>query len=245
MSIERRPYLRSLLALAFALASCRVPPENQPAKSEPPITSEFSPTVDSPKSETIIFPTPKEKPTFTPVPTEIPTSTPTATTVPTPTERPTLTPTLSPTSAPEVIETEIVFSPWEKEMYQAIQELRSQNNLPPLEPSVILFDEAGKRSRDMIERGYFSHTTPNDHLKINQILGRKGLFLGAYVSEILARTTFQDSQIEEGVEAVMNRFLDSPDHRPILLDPRQEYIGVGCEISGDDWKYITIIFVSP
>lgn len=237
MSIERRP-VRSLLALAIALASCsKALPEN-PSKNEHPITSESSPIVDLSRSETIIFSTPTEKPTLTSTPTEIPTFTPTATIIPTPTETPTPIP-LTPTK--EAIIPELSLSLWEVGIYQAITELRSQENLPPLELSDPLVEIARERSLDMATRNYFGHTTP-EGLMIFDLLDQTGIYY-PYAGENLARTNI--SQIEEAVQTIMKQSNNSPTHRKNLLNPAYNLIGIGYAFSEEDnLRYIAVVFAS-
>lgn len=218
MSIENRleKYFRPFLTLTlvFSLQACKALPENEPTITpQPPATPEFTPT-----PENIIFPSPTPVPTFTPIP-------------------------IPPTRTKEMVIPEISLSLWEEKMYQAIQELRKESNLPTLELSQSLIEIARRRSLDMATRNYFSHTTP-EGLMVFDLLNQTGNYY-PYASENLARTNHNDSQIEEAIQEIMKKFLESGMHRRNLLRPESSLIGVGFAFSEEDnMKYITIIFAS-
>lgn len=238
MSAERRPfdYLRLPLALTLALLtkSSNVLPEKHPVDSEEKTAisltiKELQETQrDLLSPPVVIFRTP------TPTPFPSPTRTPTPTHTPTPEP--------SPTPTRELEISEISLSPWEKEMYQAIQELRKERNLPALELSSSLTEIARQRSLDMATRNYFSHTTPEE-LMVFDLLDQTGNYY-PYAGENLARTNINEP--EEAVQEIMEDFLESGTHRRNLLRPEFSLIGIGYAFSEENnIKYITIIFVSP
>lgn len=251
MSVERGPekVIRSflILAAAFSFNACKASPKKNSSNGKVAPIPELSPTPFRPENTSTVSPTPTEHVAPPPLETKEKYLTPenivfpTATiTIPPPT--PTSTPTPFPTQAPEVVESEIILSLWEEEMYQAIQELRG--NLPPLELSSPLIEVARERSLDMATRNYFSHITP-EGLMVFDLLDERGPYY-PYVGEILFRTIADDSQVEWAIEEAIRQFLDSPNHEKIFLGENYRLIGIGYALSEEDnFRYVTIIFTSP
>lgn len=250
MSIENRPSryisrLLSVLIFAASVQACEAPPEESPTISKSTLTTELTPPAHLPRPEVIliIHPTPTEatEKIIFPSPTPTIEITPTPTPHPTPTFTPT--PESSPTPTKEIEISEIILSLWEEKTYQTINELRKERNLPALELSQPLVEVARERSLDMATRNYFSHTTP-EGLMVFDLLDQTGNYY-PYAGENLARTNLNDSRIEEVVQEMMKKFLESRGHRRNLLRPEFNLIGIGYAFSEEDnIKYITIIFVS-
>lgn len=252
MSVERGPekFIRSFLILTAAFSACKTRPEkNFPNSKVSPISelslASFKPEVTSTTSPTPtehkVFPTPEtKKKNLTPENIIFPTAT-----ITIPPSTPTFTPSPLPTPTQEVIESEIILSLWEEKTYEAIQELRKERGLPFLEPSEHLIGIARERSRDMATRNDFSHENSEDRIIVFDLLDQTGPYY-PYVGEILFRTIADDSQVEWVVEKAMNDFLESQNHRKILLKPVYRLIRIGYTLSEEDnFRYVTIIFASP
>lgn len=253
MSVESRSerFVRSALILtaAFSLNACKAPPEKNPSNNKVTPIPELSPTPFRPETTSIVSSTPTEHIATPPIEIKEKYLTPENIVFPTaiitipPT--PTFTPTSLPTPTPEIviseIISEIILSPWEEKTYQAIQELRRQENLPLLELSEGLIEVAHERSLDMATRNYFSHTTP-EGLMVYDLMAQRGLY--PYGGELLARTNID--RVEEASQEIIENFLGSPAHRQILLAPYYNLIGVGYALSEEDnIKYITIVLSFP
>lgn len=128
---------------------------------------------------------------------------------------------------------------------QAEQELivltnvdRTSNGVPALLPDDELRGVARFRSDDMVAQGYFSHHIPPDGHLVFDILDARGIkYLKA--GENIGRTNQPD---HIAVETVEQAFMNSPEHRAILLWPGYTNLGTGAAESSDGMKIYTVLF---
>lgn len=117
-----------------------------------------------------------------------------------------------------------------------VNEVRAQAGLPPLVESATLNAVADQRSRDMVLRGYFSHTAP-DGRTVFSLLHDRGVQYAIAGENLAWNAGYQ----QHAGEAALEAFLASPPHRENLL--RQDYreIGVGVASQGER-VYFTVVF---
>jgi uncharacterized protein YkwD len=107
-------------------------------------------------------------------------------------------------------------------------QIRAQNDLPALKDNMKLRKAAGGHSSDMVDEGYFDHTSPDGETFVDRILGAgyakrtDGWTLG----ENLAWGTGDLST----AQGVMNAWMNSPGHRANILKRSYKEIGVGIRL---------------
>lgn len=97
-------------------------------------------------------------------------------------------------------------------------EVRAQNNLPPLKTNSPLTHSAQMRADDMNEQQYFSHRSPDGH-GVNYFVSRSG-YNYSVTGENLAMG-FSDAN------ALMGAWMKSPTHYANLIDKDYEDFGIG------------------
>jgi uncharacterized protein YkwD len=145
-------------------------------------------------------------------------------------------------------------------IHQAINEKRQENGLQPLKWDPHLADIALSHSRDMAERDYFDHVSPEgddfadryeekgytkDTRVGNQVyLGGENLFLNNVVESYTYDESTREvleynfNDIEELVLSTVNGWMDSPGHRDNILTPFSRE-GIGIYITDEGKVYIT------
>jgi uncharacterized YkwD family protein len=121
----------------------------------------------------------------------------------------------------------------ENKMLELVNAERRKAGLKPLENDMRLVDLSRKKSKDMIDNNYFSHTsptygTPFDALKNNGITYR-------YAGENLAGAPT--------VERAHTGLMNSPGHRANILSPNFTHIGIGIVDGGPYGKMYTQTFI--
>ena len=146
----------------------------------------------------------------------------------------------------------------EKEIHALINKERRKRGLAPLEWDVTLAGIARKHSRDMVERNYFSHTSPDglDFAYRYKQAGYacsipmgKDIYTGA---ENILQTNLYDSITKENgrvyynwnsqekiAETTVEIWLKSPAHRDNILAPFFRREGLGVVIAPDGKVYVT------
>ncbi len=105
----------------------------------------------------------------------------------------------------------------EEQMLKIVNREREANGLQPVEMSTRLRTLARSHSLDMLQRGYFSHYTP-DGLSPFDRMDSAGIEY-AYAGENLA--------LAPSTELAMQGLMDSPGHRANILNPNFNKIGIG------------------
>ncbi len=109
-------------------------------------------------------------------------------------------------------------------MMQAVNSLRYREGLPLLGLDATLSKVSRRHALDMARRDYFDHFTPEGRSPDDRA---HAAGVPNEVSENIGiiRTFGQD--IQEVVNALMESFLESPEHRANLLNPDFTHIGIG------------------
>jgi len=122
---------------------------------------------------------------------------------------------------------------------EATNALRVRNNLPKLEPHLSLNKAALSHSNEMIEKNYFSHTSPvASRSKTSQRVKSEGI-----TPKIVGENIFGANGWPEEIIAnkCLESWLESPGHRANLLNPRFTHIGVGVAKSGDTFRVTQVL----
>lgn len=113
----------------------------------------------------------------------------------------------------------------EQAVLQLTNEVRAGRRLAPLEPSGALAAVARCHSQDMLDRGYFDHRTP-DGLRSSDRIARGGLDFDA-TGENIYMVRNATSSPANLASAMVNRWMNSRDHRANILTPDYRVVGVG------------------
>jgi uncharacterized protein YkwD len=124
-------------------------------------------------------------------------------------------------------------------MFQAHNDERDAAGLRPLVLDGALTSVARVRAKDMLDRGYFAHTSPSGETAFT-LLKSAGVTY-QIAAENIAFNTYPDSQT---LEMAMEGLMDSPPHRTNILGPEFRRVGIGVASDGDR-KYYCIIFAGP
>lgn len=125
----------------------------------------------------------------------------------------------------------------EYESFQLANAARSSSNVrPPLALDDQLSQVARAHSRAMRDQGFFGHSGPNGGLRAR--LGAAGIpFTSA--GENLAKLV----SVPDPAGQAHSQFMNSPEHREVILDSRFTLAGVGVARSGDTY-WLTQIYIA-
>jgi uncharacterized YkwD family protein len=124
-------------------------------------------------------------------------------------------------------------SEFEKKVFELVNQERQKQGLKPLQLDTKLSDVAREKSKDMMNKNYFSHTSPTygspfDMMKQFGIEYRTA-------GENIAKG-------QQTPEEVMNGWMNSDGHRKNILNPNFTHIGVGY-VKGNGSTYWTQMFI--
>ena len=115
-----------------------------------------------------------------------------------------------------------------------INQERVKAGLVPLQPDATLMDLARKKSRDIIEKGYFGHNSPTygSPYQMERAAGIRARVMGA---ENLAKA--------RDVRRAHLQFMGSPTHRANILYPDHTRVGLGIVPNGPRGVVVTELFI--
>jgi len=113
---------------------------------------------------------------------------------------------------------------------------RAKVGLPPLKANWQVSRVARYKSQDMINKGYFSHTSPTYGSPFTMMESFGIKFSAAGENIAMGQST---------PEAVMNGWMNSPGHRSNILNPTYTEIGVGLAKNSAGTCYWTQMFIKP
>ena len=117
----------------------------------------------------------------------------------------------------------------EAEMLKLLNEARRQNGLPALTPDARLQAVARAHSREMLEMGYFSHTSP--------VSGTPADRLAA--AHISFRSAGENLAYAPSVQIAHQGLMNSPGHRANILSPDFHRVGIGVLVAPDGERMFT------
>jgi uncharacterized protein YkwD len=126
----------------------------------------------------------------------------------------------------------------ESELVALTNQARAAHGLRTLKVDSELKSIARVRSKDMIQRDYFSHSIPPDGHSVFDVMSDKG-YCFKLAGENIGWNNYPDDQ---ATAAIQQMFMDSPGHRDNILGSRWEVIGIGAYKGGDGKKMWTVLF---
>ncbi|WP_422448484.1 CAP domain-containing protein [Thermoanaerobacterium sp. DL9XJH110] len=121
----------------------------------------------------------------------------------------------------------------EQKMFDLVNAERKKAGLDPLKIDMRLVDISRKKSRDMIEKNYFGHTSPTYGTPFNALKANGIAY--TYAGENLAGAPT--------VEQAHKSLMASPGHRANILNPNYDYVGIGIVDGGPYGKMFTQTFI--
>lgn len=121
----------------------------------------------------------------------------------------------------------------EQLMVNLVNAERKKAGLPELKADMTLVRLARRKSRDMIDNGYFSHYSPTFGSPFDMM--REAGISYRYAGENIAGAPM--------VETAHSSLMNSPGHRANILNPNFTYIGIGVADGGPYGKMFTQMFV--
>ena len=115
----------------------------------------------------------------------------------------------------------------EQVLLRLVNTARTHHGLAKLTLVKSLDKAAGAHSREMLQRGYFSHSSASG-ISYSTRLQRAGYWRSGYGSWAVSEVIGWGKGIRGTPQAVLRAWLASPAHRPIILGARWRDVGVGC-----------------
>ena len=108
-------------------------------------------------------------------------------------------------------------------MVQLINQARLTAGVAPLAVDTKVHDVARSRSKDMIDRDFFSHSIPPEGYAVDYYMKQAGISF-SWWGETIGKNTYSDST---ATQTMFNWFMGSSAHHAIIVEPRATHIGVG------------------
>lgn len=119
---------------------------------------------------------------------------------------------------------------------------RSQNNLPNLTLDQALSNIAKSRSEEMIDKNYFSHTSPSG-CDIGCLIKNSGYRTLSWGENLALSESYRSYTLPELSQTFVSNWLKSDTHRDNLLSKKFTHHGIGIATSGDK-IIITVVFAA-
>jgi uncharacterized protein YkwD len=149
-------------------------------------------------------------------------------------------------AAPALLSRPGAVAAWDTDAFDPVSETdlvgltnrsRVANGLRPLGVDADLVALARWRSRDMVQRGFFSHAIPGGSTVFDEMSWRDYCF--DLAGENIGWNTWADGEATQGIHAM---FLDSPGHRRNIVGAGWDVMGVGAYKGPDGRKMWTVLF---
>gem|GEM_PF-6128170 len=144
-----------------------------------------------------------------------------------------------PEEAPETEE----ISTLRKALYTAVRKARSSSGARYVARDEGFEAIARRHARDMVERGYMAHRSPDGDGPRERVLGVFPDFIGIAGENIAMRTIRPDETAAQTALAAVEAWIDSAPHRKNLLDQRHGHVGIGAADNGRA-VYIVMLLAS-
>jgi uncharacterized protein YkwD len=145
----------------------------------------------------------------------------------------------SPPPAAPAVAAEDPLRSLELQVLSSVNRQRQLHRIRMLEWRDDVAEQARLHSKNMMERGFFSHVDP-----VRGPLAQR--LNAAHIRWVrCGENIFREKGLDDPVNAAVDGWMRSPAHREIMLDPRFTHTGVGIAISPDTEYFITQIFIRP
>jgi uncharacterized protein YkwD len=124
-------------------------------------------------------------------------------------------------------------------MVDALNVDRTTRGLVPVRIDSRLMAIARARSVDMATKNYFSHTQPDGRQVFDILSAQKITWYGA--GEIIAWNNYPT--LETSIPAANTGWLNSPDHKAIVVSTSFNYVGVGLALGSNGKKIWTAVYM--
>jgi uncharacterized protein YkwD len=135
----------------------------------------------------------------------------------------------------------------ERRIFQLSNDARRKNHLPSLDWDNSLALKAQDKSDDMLQKKYFSHTSPEGKTIKDRMQEEKPASFGTIsrVGENIYMGSRFDYTVDVKTQArmIVDGWMTSPGHRKNMLDPNYTHMGIGVSARGKDC-YATQIFAA-
>ncbi|MBT2641649.1 sporulation protein [Bacillus sp. ISL-41] len=170
-----------------------------------------------------------QEPVKTPAPTNVqePVKAPAPAPAPAPAQEPAKAPAQEPAAAP----VSSAVSAYEQKVVELTNQERAKNGLKPLALDTELSKVAREKSRDMQNKGYFSHTSPTYGSPFDMMKKFGISYRSAGENIAMGQRT---------PEEVVNAWMNSSGHRANILNSSYTHIGVGHIATGNYWTQMFI-----
>lgn len=126
-------------------------------------------------------------------------------------------------------------------LFDAMNAERAKAGLPLLGYDSRLEQAGELRVADMIEHGYIDHRSP-DGMEYPQAVHAAGFKSFAWAGENIYATN-ETPDVEAAAHWATEKFMGSPTHRAILLDPAFDHVGIGLGQGADGVWIFAVIFL--
>lgn len=126
-------------------------------------------------------------------------------------------------------------------LFDGLNAERAKAGLPSLGYDSRLERAGELRVADMLANGYIAHESP-DGMGYVQAIAASGVTNYAWAGENIYATN-EVTTVEEAAARAVWRFMESPPHRAIILDPAFDHIGVGIGEGADGVWVFAVIFL--
>lgn len=121
----------------------------------------------------------------------------------------------------------------EEQAVELLNADRSAHGLPPLRVNLTVAALAREYAQDMIDRGYFSHVSPEGETFTDR-LARYG---------VAFRSAGENLGMNGSVAAAERMLMNSPAHRANILSKDFSEVGIGVRAAADGSVYVVQVFV--
>lgn len=135
--------------------------------------------------------------------------------------------------------TAIAVADIESQVFQSINKVRTENNLPVLALANDLTSVARFHSQDMAVKDYFDHVSPEGG-NLQKRIERGGVRNWRRLAENIATSL----GYSDPVEAAVRGWMKSQHHRENILDEKLNQTGIGVAVDAKGRVYLTQLFAT-
>jgi uncharacterized protein YkwD len=123
----------------------------------------------------------------------------------------------------------------EMELFDEVNDRRTENDLPPLEFDETAYRAAKYHSMNMARQGFFAHESPAGQTPTD----RFELFDFNFANRMWGENIAMNFNLPNPIEATADGWMESPGHRENILEERYRYAAIGIEQNEEGHYYYT------